>query len=168
MRREPRSGVAVTVHTRVMESLQPPADHENSTLTVITIFENEAAARRAERTVARLIDGIDGDAIVLQQRWSYRDFEDAEFGADGWLGDADVILVAGARDQELPAMVMDVIERELAPGVEHPTALVALGIVPTTDGSSPSRLFGSLEALSRQLGMRFFSSTAKLPPDQWS
>lgn len=154
-----------------MVSLHPPppiAEAEASEkLTVILVYEDETVLQYAQRSLDRVIGQIGDGAIIQQRTWSFEMLEIAEVVAEAglWLRATDVIVVAARREQPAPAALTTWLKYWLEPEVEHPTAFVVLGMISPDALVLPHALFSSLEPLSLELGMRFFSTSVAQPGD---
>ncbi len=140
---------------------------QDDVLTIVTIYEDEAALRRAERTVERVVEGADEGTIVRRAAWDFATLADgsADFEAREWLPLADIVVVAARRNHDAPPIVGEWLADALRDDGERPRALVGLGMVSPQDLSLPKALFVSLEPVAERLGMRWFCSSVPVQED---
>ncbi|HYR58124.1 MAG TPA: hypothetical protein VEO95_05825 [Chthoniobacteraceae bacterium] len=133
-------------------------------LTVVTIYEDEPALHRAERTVERVLEGAEDGTIARRAAWNFATVADgaADFEAREWLAVADIVMVAARRHLEAPPAIAEWLADGLGDDMERPRALVALGMVSPQNLTLPKALFASLEPVAAQLGMRWFCSTVSV------
>src|SRR5260221_14782153 len=80
---------------------------QDDVLTIVTIYEDEAALRRAERTVERVVEGADEGTIVRRAAWDFASLADgsAVFEARVGLPLADIAVVSARRNPVAPPLV---------------------------------------------------------------
>ena len=132
---------------------------------ILILFENESASERATRLYDHLFQNTKDHCRLETSCWDSK-YCDALDGVVEMVSMADIIIVAGCENSELPTEIETALRTGLADRRTECGALVALLGRTNIREQAPSELPLFLQKLAQEFGLKFFPGAFEIPEDR--